>query len=50
MIIPVRCFTCGRVMADIVDYYENEKANIKENKKVDKLYKNFDKIHTAHIL
>ena len=50
MIIPVRCFTCGRVMADIVDYYENERANIKENKKVDKLYKNFDKIHTAHIL
>lgn len=50
MIIPVRCFTCGRVMADIVDYYENEKANIEENKKVDKLYKNFDKIHTAHIL
>jgi DNA-directed RNA polymerase subunit N len=50
MIIPVRCFTCGRVMADIVDYYENEKANIEENKKVDKMYKNFDKIHTAHIL
>lgn len=50
MIIPVRCFTCGRVMADIIDYYENEKANIEENKKVDKLYKNFDKIHTAHIL
>ena len=50
MIIPVRCFTCGRVMADIVDYYENEKANIEENKNVDKLYKNFEKIHTAHIL
>lgn len=50
MIIPVRCFTCGRVMADIVDYYENEKANIEENKKINKLYKNFEKIHTAHIL
>ncbi len=50
MIIPVRCFTCGRVMADIVDYYENEKAKIEENKNIDKLYKNFDKIHTAHIL
>jgi len=50
MIIPVRCFTCGRVMADIVDYYESEKANIEENKKIDKFYKNFDKIHTAHIL
>ena len=50
MIVPVRCFTCGRVMADIVDYYESEKTNIEENKNVDKLYKNFDKIHTAHIL
>jgi len=50
MIIPVRCFTCGRVMADVVDYYEKEKANIDEHKKVDKLYKNFDKIHTGKIL
>ena len=25
-------------------------CNIEENKNVDKLYKNFDKIHTAHIL
>ena len=48
MIIPIRCFTCGRVMADIVDYYENEKANIEEIE--DKNYKNFDKIHTGKIL
>jgi DNA-directed RNA polymerase subunit N (RpoN/RPB10) len=54
MIIPIRCFTCGRVMADIVDYYENEKANLEETKEdekeVDKNYKNFDKIHTGKIL
>lgn len=50
MIIPIRCFTCGRVMADIVDYYEKEKANIEENKNIDPLYKNFDKIQTAEIL
>lgn len=50
MIIPIRCFTCGRVMADIVDYYEKEKENMEENKNIDPLYKNFDKIQTAEIL
>lgn len=50
MIIPIRCFTCGRVMADICDYYEQEKAKIEENKNIDPLYKNFEKIHTGHIL
>ena len=50
MIIPIRCFTCGRVMADICDYYEIEKAKIEENKNIDPMYKNFDKIHTGHIL
>jgi DNA-directed RNA polymerase subunit N len=24
MIIPVRCFTCGKVLADKYEYYENE--------------------------
>tara|TARA_B100000795_G_scaffold268556_1_gene255751 strand:- start:4740 stop:4925 length:186 start_codon:yes stop_codon:yes gene_type:complete len=37
-------------MADIVDYYESEKANIEENKDKDPLYKNFDKSHTGPIL
>lgn len=52
MIIPIRCFTCGRVMADISDYYEKEKEKlILEDKKVtDSLYKNFDNIHTKEIL
>jgi|UniRef100_A0A6C0J2J6 DNA-directed RNA polymerase subunit N (RpoN/RPB10) len=52
MIIPVRCFTCGRVMADVSDYYEKEKEKlILEDKKVtDSLYKNFDNIHTKEIL
>jgi DNA-directed RNA polymerase subunit N (RpoN/RPB10) len=50
MIIPIRCFTCGRVMADICDYYENEKAKLEDNKNVDPLYKNFEKIHTGKIL
>ena len=50
MIIPIRCFTCGKVMADIADYYEKEKNKIDENKEVDAVYKNFEKIHTGFIL
>lgn len=53
MIVPIRCFTCGRVMADIADFYESEKEKLKENDNkevVDKLYKNFEKIHTGEIL
>lgn len=50
MIVPIRCFTCGRVMADIADYYEDEKAKLEEQKHVDPLFKNFEKIHTGKIL
>lgn len=49
MIIPIRCFTCGRVMADIADYYELEKSKI-ETKNTDPLFKNFENIHTGEIL
>lgn len=50
MIVPIRCFTCGKVMADICDYYEREKAKMEEKKDIDPLYKSFDKIHTGKIL
>jgi DNA-directed RNA polymerase subunit N len=50
MIIPIRCFTCGRIMADICDYYEREKAKLEEDKNIDPMYKNFEKIHTKKIL
>jgi DNA-directed RNA polymerase subunit N (RpoN/RPB10) len=57
MIIPIRCFTCGRVMADIADFYESEKEKLKsindnkeDNKGDNKIYKNFEKIHTGEIL
>jgi|UniRef100_A0A6C0BF38 DNA-directed RNA polymerase subunit N (RpoN/RPB10) len=41
MIIPVRCFTCGKVLADKWEYYENrckeiEKENIEVPKHFDK--------------
>jgi DNA-directed RNA polymerase I, II, and III subunit RPABC5 len=43
-------------MADIADFYETEKAKLKDTmdktdkKEVDKIYKNFEKIHTGEIL
>lgn len=52
MIIPIRCFTCGKVMADKVDYYMEEVEKLEKAKATtnDPLYKNFDKIHTKQIL
>jgi DNA-directed RNA polymerase subunit N len=50
MLIPIRCFTCGKVMADIADYYEKEKGKIEEPTEINSVYKNFEKIHTGHIL
>lgn len=52
MIIPVRCFTCGKVMADKIDYYvaEYEKLKAKKAENTDTLFKNFDGIQTEKIL
>lgn len=56
MIIPIRCFTCGKIMADISDYYDEEVlkktllADKESDEKKSKLYKDFDKIHTGDIL
>lgn len=51
MIIPIRCFTCGKIMADKIDYYLQEVEKLKTNKKEnEQLYKNFDNIHTKELL
>jgi len=52
MIIPIRCFTCGKVMADKVDYYvaEYEKLKATKTDNKDQLFKNFDGIQTGEIL
>ena len=36
MIIPVKCFTCGKVLADKFRFYQQEvrKYNLRENKRV----------------
>ncbi len=49
MIIPIRCFTCGKVMADKSDYYLAEVEKLKASEK-DPLYKDFDNVHTKEIL
>lgn len=52
MIIPIRCFTCGKVMADKVDYYMNEYEKLKKNdtQTKDALFKDFDNIQTKELL
>lgn len=57
MIIPVRCFTCGKVIADKYDYYVTEMKKIQENIEAskkdgggDEETKNFDHIQTGVIL
>lgn len=34
MIIPVKCFTCGMVLADKFRYYQNEVRKIKISKEI----------------
>lgn len=52
MIVPIRCFTCAKVIADKYDYYIQETEKLKkEGKKVeDEDYKYFSDIHTKEIL
>jgi len=35
MIIPIRCFTCSKVIADKYDYYHQEKNKLKPVDKKD---------------
>lgn len=53
MIQPIRCFTCGKVIADQIDYYNTEKKKKEQEnktKKEDDAIEHFDKIHTKDIL
>ena len=50
MIIPIRCFTCSKVIADKYDYYHQEKNKLKVDKKDDPNLKYFSDIHTKEIL
>ena len=35
MIIPIKCFTCGKVLADKYRYYHEEVRKIKQDKNID---------------
>ena len=63
MLIPIRCFTCGKPLADKYDYYLKEvqklqkKEETKEDKPVtkkkqaeDEQYKHFESLRTGPIL
>jgi DNA-directed RNA polymerase subunit N (RpoN/RPB10) len=56
MIIPIRCFTCSKVIADKFDYYHQEKnklaslANGNDDKTDKDNLKFFNDIHTKEIL
>lgn len=52
MIVPIRCFTCAKVIADKYDYYMEELSKLEKDKKKEKdaEYKYFSSIHTKEIL
>jgi DNA-directed RNA polymerase subunit N (RpoN/RPB10) len=52
MIVPIRCFTCAKVIADKYDYYiqEMEKLQKAGKKNEEEDYTYFGDIHTKEIL
>jgi DNA-directed RNA polymerase subunit N (RpoN/RPB10) len=54
MIVPIRCFTCGKIIADKYDYYQEEVSKLEKKKIDDDIpdtdYKYFSNIHTKDIL
>jgi DNA-directed RNA polymerase subunit N (RpoN/RPB10) len=56
MIIPVKCFTCGKVLADKYRYYQREvrKRKLATNIALDKVVylteTNTEKTHEAYVL
>jgi DNA-directed RNA polymerases I, II, and III subunit RPABC5 len=47
MIIPVRCFTCGKVIAHLLDtYLEELQNNIKDKKDLDGIKNSYDSENT----
>lgn len=52
MIVPIRCFTCAKIIADKYDYYMREKAKLEKEGVLndDPDYTYFSKIHTKEIL
>ena len=43
--IPIKCFTCGNVLADKYRYYKNEVSARKQNSDIDETYKNVENLN-----
>lgn len=54
MIIPVRCFTCGKVLADKYEYYKRRVEELERDAKKDDTVvpcsDNFDGVKTGKVL
>lgn len=50
MLIPIRCFTCGKTLADKWDYYDREVKKLEKEAKETKDLKYFDKVKSGKIL
>jgi DNA-directed RNA polymerase subunit N (RpoN/RPB10) len=53
MLIPIRCFTCGKTLADKWDYYDREVKKLEKEateKKETTDLKYFDKVKSGKIL
>lgn len=56
MIPPVRCFTCGKVLSDKWEYYQQERAKLEgaqptaAAKSTPKALPFFDKTHTGELM
>jgi len=43
--IPIKCFTCGNVLADKYRYFKNEVSSQKQESDIDDTYKNVEKLN-----
>lgn len=50
MLIPIRCHSCGAVIADKWLYYQKKVAEMKLSNQKTEIHKNFDDIQTKTIL
>lgn len=50
MIIPVRCFTCGKVLASMWKYYEEEVKKLEEEKSNEAQDAHFEGVSKKEIL
>lgn len=43
--IPIKCFTCGNVLADKYRYFKNEVSSQKQESDIDDTYKNVENLN-----